>query len=118
MADFGACVLGSFLPITLEQLARENGVLKSDGITSCIAKTSNPAARDLSGWSSIFSRHLQRRQNAPCVVHLFGTDINTSSFTLYTFSISVLVQALALVSLGAIADHGMLYIFSRNTHGF
>jgi UMF1 family MFS transporter len=32
--------------------------------------------------------------------------VTTSSFALYTFSLSVLVQALTLVSISAIADHG------------
>lgn len=82
---------GSFLPITLEQLAREHGVLRSDGTTSCIETTTNS---------------LHRREKPPCVVRLFGTDINTSSFALYTFSLAALLQVLVLVSISAIADHG------------
>lgn len=102
-------IQGSFLPITLEQLARERGVLRSDGVTSCIAKPRNPVARQETArlWSSLFSRDLVKRESLPCVIHLFGTDINTSSFTLYTFSLATLCQAFALVSLSAIADHGM-----------
>jgi UMF1 family MFS transporter len=42
-----------------------------------------------------------------CIVHLFGTDINTSSFALYTFSLAVMVQTLSLISMSAIADYGM-----------
>lgn len=33
-------------------------------------------------------------------------DINTASFAMYTFSISVLVQALLVVSISSAADHG------------
>lgn len=55
----------------------------------------------------LLTRGLQARENSQCVVQILGTEINTSSFALYTFSISVLVQALVLVSISAIADHGM-----------
>lgn len=41
-----------------------------------------------------------------CVVKVLGATINTSSFALYTSSLAVLVQALVLVSISAIADHG------------
>jgi len=37
---------------------------------------------------------------------VLGVEINTASFTMYTFSISVLVQALLVVSISAAADHG------------
>lgn len=105
---FAVVGVGSFLPITLEQLARERGVLRSDGVTSCIAKPRNPVARQETArlWSSLFSRDLVKRESLPCVIHLFGKVINTSSFTLYTFSLATLCQAFALVSLSAIADHG------------
>lgn len=33
--------IGSFLPVTLEQLARENGVLYSDRTTSCMSNVSS-----------------------------------------------------------------------------
>ncbi|KAF2723019.1 putative MFS transporter family protein [Polychaeton citri CBS 116435] len=88
---FAVSGVGSFLPVTLEQLARERGVLRSDGETSCI---------------NIPTRNLQERENAPCVIQLFGSTINTSSFALYTFSVAVFVQVLTLISISAIADHG------------
>jgi UMF1 family MFS transporter len=99
---FAVAGLGSFLPVTLEQLARERGVLKGDGITSCT--TGSTAAK----------RHLAMRaddaaDNA-CVVNILGAKINTSSFALYTFSLAVGVQALVLISISAIADHGGLHI--------
>lgn len=91
--------------MTLEQLAREVGVLRSDGITPCINDASSPGAVK---W---------RRDGDPtadaCVVKLFGGSINTSSFAMYSFSIAVFFQAITLVSISAIADHGMspsLYI--------
>lgn len=36
-----------------------------------------------------------------------GADINTASFAMYTFSISVLVQALLIISMSGAADHGL-----------
>ena len=36
-----------------------------------------------------------------------GIDINTASFAMYTFSISVLVQALLIISMSGAADHGL-----------
>jgi UMF1 family MFS transporter len=90
---FAISGLGSFLPVTLEQLARERGVLKSDGVTSCVAPRSGAM------------RRADETDNA-CVVNILGAMINTSSFALYTFSLAVGVQALVLISISAIADHG------------
>lgn len=41
-----------------------------------------------------------------CIIHLFGAEINTASFAMYTFSISVLVQSFLIISISAAADHG------------
>jgi UMF1 family MFS transporter len=91
-------ILGSFIPITLEQLARENGVLLSDLKTRC-GSSSHPtpglppspgAVKDL----------------GQCVVYVAGIQINTASFAMYTFSLSVLFQALLVVSISCAADHG------------
>lgn len=41
-----------------------------------------------------------------CVVYILGVGINTASFAMYTFSISVLVQSLLIISMSAAADHG------------
>lgn len=41
-----------------------------------------------------------------CVVNILGAEINTASFAMYTFSISVLVQALLIISMSGAADHG------------
>lgn len=86
---FAVCGVGSFLPVTLEQLARENGVLWSDRTTPCFdpAQSSSP-------------------DGAQCLVHFLGLDMTTSSFAMYTFSAAVFVQALVLVSFSAFADHG------------
>ncbi|KAI2615603.1 autophagy-related protein 22 [Hypoxylon sp. NC1633] len=77
------CAISSFIPILLESLARENGVLLSDRETPC-------------GDSS----------RGQCIVSVLGIEINTASFAMYTFSISVLLQALLVVSISCAADHG------------
>lgn len=41
-----------------------------------------------------------------CIIRLFGRDVNTASFAMYTFSLSVLVQSLVIISMSGAADHG------------
>lgn len=79
---------GSFIPILLESLARENGTLLKNG------KPCGPSNDKISSDAK------------QCVVHVLGMEINTASFAMYTFSISVLVQALLVVSISSAADHG------------
>ena len=40
------------------------------------------------------------------MIRLLGKDLSTSSFSLYTFSAAVLVQAIVLVLFSSFADHG------------
>ncbi|ORY15810.1 autophagy-related protein 22-like protein [Clohesyomyces aquaticus] len=86
---FVVCGIGSFIPVTLEQLARENGVLLSNKTTPCKSTLDFPKA-----------------DSGQCVVHILGLEINTASFAMYTFSISVLIQALLIISMSGAADHG------------
>lgn len=81
-------LLGSFIPILLESLARENGVLLKNG---------QPCGP---------SNEKSGKESHQCVVHVLGLEINTASFAMYTFSVSVLVQALLVVSISSFADHG------------
>ncbi|ORY66188.1 autophagy-related protein 22-like protein [Pseudomassariella vexata] len=83
-------ICASFIPILLESLARDNGVLLSDRTTPC-------------GDSSVKK---PKGEDAQCIVQILGLDINTASFAMYTFSISVLLQALLVVSISCAADHG------------
>lgn len=46
------------------------------------------------------------KDDGQCVVFVLGMAINTASFAMYTFSISVLAQALLVVSISCAADHG------------
>ncbi len=82
--------LASFIPILLESLARENGVLLSDRKTPCGDSTRNKGSHD----------------EGQCIVTVLGIEINTASFAMYTFSISVLLQAMLVVSISCAADHG------------
>ncbi|KAF3762358.1 MFS general substrate transporter [Cryphonectria parasitica EP155] len=81
-------ICGSFIPILLESLARENGTLLKNG------KPCGP------------SNDKMNDDGKQCVVHVLGVEINTASFAMYTFSISVLLQALLVVSISSAADHG------------
>ncbi|TFB04058.1 Autophagy-related protein 22 [Trichoderma ghanense] len=82
------CGIASFIPILLETLARENGVLLSDPDKPCGSSDS------------------KSEDDGQCVVYVLGIQINTASFAMYTFSASVLLQALLVVSISCAADHG------------
>ena len=61
----------------------------------------------MAGTSLIVAREdITLPDKGQCIVKLFGTEINTASFAMYTFSISVLVQALLIISMSGAADHG------------
>jgi MFS transporter, UMF1 family len=47
-----------------------------------------------------------KEEQGQCVVYFLGLEINTASFAMYTFSISVLFQALLVISISCAADHG------------
>ncbi|KAF2757316.1 autophagy-related protein 22-1 [Pseudovirgaria hyperparasitica] len=96
---FVICGVGSFLPVFLESLARENGVLRSDHGVSCVEP------RGDSGRVRLGTRDDSGRDEQ-CVISPFGFEITTSSFVLYTFSLAVLVQVVVLVSSSALADYG------------
>ncbi|KAI1333119.1 autophagy-related protein 22-like protein [Xylariaceae sp. FL0255] len=85
------CAISSFIPILLESLARENGVLASDRETPCTDSSRN---------------HTGSGKDNQCIITVLGLEINTASFAMYTFSISVLLQALLVVSISCAADHG------------
>ena len=106
---FVVCGVGSFIPITLEQLARERGVLLSDRSISCSAGLKTTVPTDVPNASLSYEPAkglFPRADTGPCIINLFGTDINTASFAMYTFSISVLIQALLIISMSGAADHG------------
>ncbi|KAJ5627585.1 Autophagy-related protein 22-1 [Penicillium herquei] len=98
---FTVCAMGSFLPITLEQMARDRGVLLSDKTTPC-SSTWNPSQDPThqAGYQA------QKAEASQCIIYLLGAEVNTASFALYTFSLSVLVQAILIISMSGAADHG------------
>ncbi|KAK0234560.1 autophagy-related protein 22-like protein [Armillaria nabsnona] len=79
-----------FLPICLEQFARDNGFLLPDRTTPCSTVAKNLDAEDLP---------------PRCVVKLGFLWIDSASFSLYVYSISVALQALTVISVGGIADN-------------
>lgn len=99
---FVVCGLGAFIPITLEDLARASAtaVLAHDHSKPCKVTTIDipDAAPDI--------RSVAKHGGAQCVVTVLGTEINTASFAMYTFSLSVLLQALLVVTMSGAADHG------------
>ncbi|TGO51621.1 hypothetical protein BCON_0157g00020 [Botryotinia convoluta] len=93
---FVICGIGSFIPITLEQLARENGVLLSDPTQPCGSSSTHLPP----------GLHPGNAKDSQCVIYLGGLQINTASFAMYSFSLSVLFQAILVVSISCAADHG------------
>ncbi len=88
--------------MTLEQLARERGVLWSDRTTSCVAKTPRDQGKDL---AIRLLKRSAKDDNHQCVVPALNM-MSTSSFALYTFSLATFIQFLTLVSFGSVADYG------------
>ncbi|KAF9267147.1 MFS general substrate transporter [Marasmius fiardii PR-910] len=82
-----------FLPICLEQFARDNGYLQSDRATKCIDSVNVDEAVPDGG------------PGERCVVKIGWFWIDSASFSLYVYSMSVALQALTVISVGGIADH-------------
>ena len=99
---FVICGLGAFIPITIEDLARgsPSAVLASDHTKSCKTKVDIPEIA-----ATLLSKGRSHTNNQ-CVFSLLGFEINTASFAMYTFSVSVLLQALVVVTMSGAADHG------------
>ncbi|KAH9817921.1 autophagy-related protein 22-like protein [Melampsora americana] len=95
---FSIVAVSLFLPITLEQFARDNGFQYPDHHLPCQA-SSKPIIKS-------FNQTIPMSTQPPvCEVHLFGRWFDTASFPLYVFSISVAIQAILVCSLGDAADH-------------
>jgi UMF1 family MFS transporter len=102
---FVVCGLGAFIPITLEDLARASAtaVLASDHSKPCKAKEVGiPESTALFVGDHDHHKHGLNQ----CVFRVFGAEVNTASFAMYTFSFSVLLQALVVVTMSGAADHG------------
>lgn len=89
-------------------MSRDRGFLLSDKTTPCTT-TWNPTSVGpnpslLSGAPGFEMLHAPH--TSQCIVYIFGVEINTASFAMYTFSVSVLVQAILIISMSGAADHG------------
>ncbi|EGO23241.1 hypothetical protein SERLADRAFT_472117 [Serpula lacrymans var. lacrymans S7.9] len=82
-----------FLPICLEQFARDNGYLLLDRTKRCAQAS-----------ASYDGSHSVQEPEGRCVVKIGWAWIDTASFSLYVYSISVALQALTVISMGSIAD--------------
>jgi len=103
-------VPGAFLPVTLEQLARENGMLWSNKTTSCMDKAASGATN---ATMAALVKRVGQENNDQCIIRPLGSEITTASFAMYTFSLAVLIQALTLVSFSSFADHGVYSNFTE-----
>ncbi|KAG9380716.1 ATG22 multi-domain protein [Pyrenophora tritici-repentis] len=93
---FAVVAVGAFLPVILEQLARENGVFFSDRSKPCIDHHQAPVGDATAP---------KKQGEEQCIVRYLGKDMSTSSFAMYTFSTAVLLQALVLICFSSFADH-------------
>lgn len=89
---FVVSAVATYVPLLLESLARKNAVLASDHRSPCLVPGDLPGI--LPG------------PIAPpkCVVKLGWMWIDTSSLPLYTFSLSVAVQTVVVISISGVAD--------------
>ncbi|EGG02195.1 uncharacterized protein MELLADRAFT_91511 [Melampsora larici-populina 98AG31] len=93
---FSIVAVSLFLPITLEQFARDNGFQYPNHNLTC-----QGSSKDQLNQTNI----LEPDQETVCDVKLLGRWFDTASFPLYVFSISVAIQAILVCSLGDAADH-------------
>ena len=99
---FATICAAIFFPVNLEQLARENGVLNYDRTTPCTAGLNLTA---------LSTAMLSDEDRTRCVIHFLGiTWMDSSSFALYTFSISTFLQTILVVSMSGAADYGVAVI--------
>lgn len=80
----------------------------SEAANSAASMVANAASMASNSTMRLFARESATRDQDQCVVTIMGIEVTTSSFAMYTFSFAVLVQAVALVSFSAVADHGQL----------
>lgn len=83
-------------------------MLLSDKATPCQASFHNvvPNRAIIGSFSTTLKDLASAHDNGQCIIRILGAEINTASFAMYTFSISVLVQALLIISMSGAADHG------------
>ena len=80
-------------------------MLLSDKTTPC-GSSFDPTMLNAGNGSSLAPRGSSSAASAQCIIYFLGWEMNTASFAMYTFSLSVLVQALLIISISGAADHG------------
>ncbi|GAA5839284.1 hypothetical protein JCM5353_004126 [Sporobolomyces roseus] len=81
-----------FLPVVIETYARSNGKLDPDHHEACLATGEGQG------------EEVVRR----CAVRVLGVWLDTASFSLIVYSLSVAVQALTVISIGSLANDPLL----------
>ncbi|KAG9194838.1 hypothetical protein G6011_04873 [Alternaria panax] len=99
---FAVVAVGAFLPVILEQLARENGVFFSDHSKPCVDDSASGRLRIRED----AGQKAEGGDSEQCMVRYLGRDMSTSSFAMYTFSTAVLLQAVVLICFSSFADYG------------
>ena len=110
-------------------MARDQGVLLSDRTTPCKTNwNTNNSTSHISSldqvWSSYASSVIgggssdHSPRTSQCVIYLLGIEVNTASFAMYTFSLSVLIQSILIISISGAADHGSYRKFFLVTFAF
>ncbi|KAK8843980.1 hypothetical protein IAR55_006772 [Kwoniella newhampshirensis] len=84
---FSACALAIFLPITLEQMAREVGYYAPELVEPCVINGTP-------------SEGIERI----CKAKILGVWVDTASFSMYVKSVAVATQAVCIISVGPLAD--------------
>jgi len=107
-----------FLPICLEQFARDNGFFLPERTKPCMSPPNNANLSESEGrcvvrvgWVWIDSASFRWVSIAPS-----KHTLNKRFSSLYVYSISVALQALTVISMGSIADHRariILYLILR-----
>lgn len=85
-------------------MARDRGVLLSDKSTPCSATWK--ASRQVIGLERLGYSVQAAPNTGQCIIYILGTEINTASYAMYTFSVSVFIQAILIISMSGAADHG------------
>ncbi|TQB71716.1 Autophagy protein 22 [Monascus purpureus] len=102
-------ILGWYIYGVAAEVFAVSGV---DGLTSIEMDASHlpcvgsPSSAGNGTESAMVQRNGTETADEQCVVPVFGLQISTASFAMYTFSLAVLVQALTLISFSALADYG------------
>ncbi|GAA5857665.1 hypothetical protein JCM1840_000857 [Sporobolomyces johnsonii] len=83
------CAGTLFLPVVLETYARANGRLAPEYVTGC-----PPSGGEGAG----------EGEEVRCAVRVMGVYVDTASFSLVVYSLSVALQAVTVISMGGLAD--------------